>query len=504
MQALKTRLLKSAPETGQQRRAYALKTKLRPPSDIELTSFQALQEALSYPMTLVHHNANKTLWIDLDASKEFGFGAVAFHTTGDDVLPEGKWPSSTLMQPILFLSRLLTVAKKNYWPTELEIAGFLWVIKKLRHLVESLRASVVIQTDHTAILDIIQQSPIILTSSTMRMNVRLVKASQFLRQFHLIVRHKPGKEHIIPDALSKLASANSSGHNAEYAELDTLFVYHTTLVRINPDLVKQILDGYTSDGWWSRVRKQVLDNEKLGVDKALLPFVLADADASDSDPYFQSRPKPPDNTALESDSISKEQSDVFELNTNKLIFHLDRSTCVRRLCIPPFMAPELLSIVYGEGHPGFLCCHEIISRSWFIQGLTKLLRSFIRYRQQCLSLQTRKHALYGSLQPIQSPPVPFFTLTLDFVLALPMSKEGYNTLMLVTCKFSKRVTLIKGKDTFTAKDWAHTFFARLDLVDWGLPGELIIDRDPKFLSKFWTSLFEKLGVKLLYSIAYHL
>ncbi len=94
-------------------------------------------------------------------------------------------------------------------------------------------------------------------------------------------------------------------------------------------------------------------------------------------------------------------------------------------------------------------------------------------------------------------------LTLDFVLTLPVSKKGYNTLMSVTCKFSKRVTLIEGKDTWTAKEWAHAFFARLDLVDWGLPGELITNRDPKFLSKFWTALFKKLGVKLLYSTAYH-
>lgn len=84
-----------------------------------------------------------------------------------------------------------------------------------------------------------------------------------------------------------------------------------------------------------------------------------------------------------------------------------------------------------------------------------------------------------------------------------MSKEGYNALMSVTCKFSKRVTLIEGKDTFSAEDWAHALLTRLDLVDWGLPGELITDRDPKFLSKFWASLFEKLGVKLLYSTAYH-
>ena len=75
--------------------------------------------------------------------------------------------------------------------------------------------------------------------------------------------------------------------------------------------------------------------------------------------------------------------------------------------------------------------------------------------------------------------------------------------MSVTCKFSKRVTLIEGKDTFTAENWAHAFLVRLDLVDWGLPEKLITNRDPKFLSKFWTSLFKKLGMKLLYSTAYH-
>ena len=153
------------------------------------------------------------------------------------------------MQPILFLSRLLTQAKKNYWPKELEIAGFVWVIKKLKYLVESSRTKIIIQTDHNAILNIMQQLSITSTSSTMRINVCLVRAFQFLRQFRLVVRHKPGKEHIIPDLLSRLASANNTFQDDEYLELDSLFAYHITLVEINPDLVKRILDGYAVDSW---------------------------------------------------------------------------------------------------------------------------------------------------------------------------------------------------------------------------------------------------------------
>ncbi len=73
----------------------------------------------------------------------------------------------------------------------------------------------------------------------------------------------------------------------------------------------------------------------------------------------------------------------------------------------------------------------------------------------------------------------------------------------MTCKISKQVTFIEGADTWSAEQWANAFLNRLDLIDWGLQGELIINRDPKFLSKFWTALFTKLGVKLLYRTAYH-
>lgn len=159
------------------------------------------------------------------------------------MLPEGKWPSNTSIQPIMFLSRLLIAAENYYWPTELKIAGFVWVIKKLRHLVESSRASVIIQTDHLAIFDIMQQSSLISTSSTMRMNVRLVKTSQFLQQFCLVVRNKPRKEHITSDALSRLASANRARYDNHYSKLNALFTYQVILVEISPDLVKRILDS---------------------------------------------------------------------------------------------------------------------------------------------------------------------------------------------------------------------------------------------------------------------
>ena len=99
--------------------------------------------------------------------------------------------------------------------------------------------------------------------------------------------------------------------------------------------------------------------------------------------------------------------------------------------------------------------------------------------------------------------MPFYTLAIDFVLALPMSAKGYDSLMSITCKFSRRISLNPGKNTFTAADWAGRLLRRLRKVDWGIPKVIISDRDRKFLSELWSTLFDMLGVKLLYSTAYH-
>lgn len=71
-------------------------------------------------------------------------------------------------------------------------------------------------------------------SLTMQMNVRLVKTSQFLCSFCLIIWHKLGKEHIALDVLNKLSSINvNSPGDSYHSELDVLFTYNTTLVELN-------------------------------------------------------------------------------------------------------------------------------------------------------------------------------------------------------------------------------------------------------------------------------
>ena len=73
--------------------------------------------------------------------QERGIGGYLYHVVDSnepfDPDTPRKHPGPKAIQPILFLSCDLIDAETRYWPTELEVAGLVWMIKKVRHLVEA-------------------------------------------------------------------------------------------------------------------------------------------------------------------------------------------------------------------------------------------------------------------------------------------------------------------------------------------------------------------------------
>jgi hypothetical protein len=339
-------------------------------------------------------------------------------------------------------------------------------VRKIKHLIESnLKPPTTIFTDHSAILGLAKQSDITTTVSVEKLNLRLVHASEYLSRFQLDIRHKPGKTHIVPDALSRLPSLNGAmTDNAAEGELDALHAESTTLLQLHDEFKSRITAGYETDKYWGRILQQLKDNAQLGHNAAQLPFALEDG----------------------------------------LIFRTSFGlSTVWRLCVPQACLGELFKLAHGDrGHPGFTKISHILS-DFCIHQLSRNLWEYIRHCPECKVFQTRRHVPFGSMQPIEAPPVPFHTIAMDFILALPRALSGHDTLLTITCKFSKKVMLIPGFETWTAKDWAKAIVAQLLDIDWGMPKAILSDRDPKFLSELWAALFQELGTKLLYAAAYH-
>ena len=73
---------------------------------------------------------------------------------------------------------------------------------------------------------------------------------------------------------------------------------------------------------------------------------------------------------------------------------------------------------------------------------------------------------------------------------------------MVTDRFSKMVHLIPFGDDTTAETMARRFYAEVVRLH-GLPSSIISDRDPRWMSTFWTDLFHLMGVELKRSTAFH-
>ena len=91
---------------------------------------------------------------------------------------------------------------------------------------------------------------------------------------------------------------------------------------------------------------------------------------------------------------------------------------------------------------------------------------------------------------------------MDFVVQLPKTKRGFDAILVVVDRLTKRLHLIPTFTTATAPDTAKTFMDQIFRLH-GLPKTIVSDRDPKFVSKFWKTLFKQLGVQLAFSTAYH-
>jgi len=177
-------------ETMRQLRG-ALPPNAMKPGSAARQAFHALVESINRSPCLSQLDPELPLEVATDAS-QYGVGAVLYQTT-----PEGR------VKYVAFSSQALHGSQKHYSATKRELLG---VIAALRHFDPYLRGQrFTLYTDHAALTSLFTSTP-----STSHVFMDWL---QVLLEYDFDVRHLPGLQNVMPDALSRLSEDQQKRHD---------------------------------------------------------------------------------------------------------------------------------------------------------------------------------------------------------------------------------------------------------------------------------------------------
>jgi hypothetical protein len=142
-----------------------------------------------------------------------------------------------------------------------------------------------------------------------------------------------------------------------------------------------------------------------------------------------------------------------------------------------------------------------ISSKFYWCQMKKDIDEFCDTCDVCQKVKNRNFTRYGYLIPNPIPHRPCESISMDLIVNLPWSGE-YNTVFVVVDRLTKHASFIPTTSGLTTQDFANLFVEHV-VSRFGLPDNIIADRDPRWTSDFWTAVASATKTKMSLSSSHH-
>jgi hypothetical protein len=103
---------------------------------------------------------------------------------------------------------------------------------------------------------------------------------------------------------------------------------------------------------------------------------------------------------------------------------------------------------------------------------------------------------------LQVPEWKWEEIVMDFIVGLPRTQSGYDSIWVIVDRLTKVAHVIPVKTTYSRPQLVEMYMSRIVCLH-GVPKKIVSDRGTQFTSKFWKRLHETLDTQLRFSSAYH-
>lgn len=381
-------------------------------------AFQKLKGCLVAAPVLSCPDFSREFTIQCDASN-YGIGAALTQKFDD-----GE-------KVICYLSQSLTRQQRNFSTTEKECLAVLWSIEKLRPYIEGSHFKVI--TDHYSLLWL---------SKLENPSGRLARWSVRLQQYDFEIIHRKGKEHLVPDALSRSVP----------------IVNTVTITSESP----------SKDRWYNKLCEEV----------KLRPIKY---------PKFR----------LENNILYKAINSKSEYG-----FRNDQNEW--KIVVPKDKRSNLLHQSHDiptSGHLGVYKTFHRLANQYFWPKMKHDVASYIRKCQTCIKTKPEQKAKAGEMGGHSQISIPWEVISLDLIGPLPRSTKGYQHILVVVdlfSKFSLCFPLRKATATKVVEHLENSVF-----LLFGAPKKIISDNGVQFRSKEYRQLLNQYQVQPAFVSLYH-
>lgn len=175
-----------------------------------------------------------------------------------------------------------------------------------------------------------------------------------------------------------------------------------------------------------------------------------------------------------------------------------------RLFVPEHLIPEVLSFCHESRlfcHPGVTKTLSVIRSCFWWGTMLRDVTEFIKACRVCCQAKPSRRPPSGLLRPLPVPHRPWSHISMDFVTGLP-SSNNHSVLLTVVDRFSKMSHLIPLRKLPSSKELGG-ILAREVFRLHGLPTDIVSDRGPQFVSRFWKEFCGLLGITVSLSSGFH-